>query len=79
MANKPFPFKVCEQCCDSTGGGGSSVEIDKTLSIAGAAADAKAVGDVLGDVKEALERIKALQEQYMSYGVNPASEGGDIE
>lgn len=26
MANKPFPFKVCEQCCDGsgTGGGGAN-------------------------------------------------------
>lgn len=21
MAKKPFPFKVCEQCCDGSGGG----------------------------------------------------------
>lgn len=39
----------------------------------------KQVDGALGDVKEALERIKALQEQYISYGVNPASEGGDTE
>jgi hypothetical protein len=32
------------------GGGGSSVVIDKNLSVEGAAADAKAVGDRLGDV-----------------------------
>ena len=23
MAKKPFPFKVCEQCCDGTSGGGA--------------------------------------------------------
>ncbi len=33
------------------------VEVDTTLSIEGKAADAKAVGDVLGDIHSVLERI----------------------
>jgi hypothetical protein len=43
------------------GGGGTSVTIDKTLSISGAAADAKAVGDQLGDIDSALDRIIEIQ------------------
>lgn len=58
-------------------GGGTSVEVDKTLSIEGAAADAKAVGDALGDVETALDHIIELQEQYKSYAVSTMSEGGD--
>ena len=36
------------------GGGGSSVVVDDTLSIAGAAADAKKTGDEIGDLKSAV-------------------------
>lgn len=37
MSKKPFPFKVCEQCCDGggTGGGGSTggdITIDSAMS-----------------------------------------------
>lgn len=56
----------------SGGGGGSSVEFDTTLSIEGAAADAKAVGDrffeidvafelTIGDIDTALDSIIAIQ------------------
>ena len=27
MANKPFPFSVCEECCTGTGGGGGTVDV----------------------------------------------------
>lgn len=37
--------------------GNSKVELDKTLSVEGKAADAKAVGDVLGDIHSVLKRI----------------------
>ena len=37
--------------------GSSNVEIDKTLSVEGKAADAKAVGDVLGDIHSILKKI----------------------
>lgn len=67
-------------------GGGGSVEIDKTLSKEGAAADAKAVGDALGNVESALDYIIelqnntiALQNEYINYGVSSVSEGGDSE
>ena len=33
------------------GGGGSNVEVDKTLSVDGMAADAKIVGDAIEDIK----------------------------
>ena len=33
------------------------VELDTTLSVEGKAADAKAVGDILGDIHSVLERI----------------------
>ena len=34
MGKKPFPFKVCEQCCSGTGGGGEggNIIIDNTMS-----------------------------------------------
>lgn len=37
--------------------GNTKVELDKTLSVEGKAADAKAVGDVLGDIHSVLKRI----------------------
>lgn len=43
------------------GGGGGSVEIDPTLSIEGAAADAKAVGDKCIQLKEDLDSLEAKQ------------------
>ena len=41
-------------------GGGGAV-VDKTLTIAGAAADAKTVGDQLGDIEAALDHIIQMQ------------------
>jgi hypothetical protein len=40
---------------------GGSVELDTTLSESGKAADAKAVGDAIGDVESALDRIVEIQ------------------
>ncbi len=37
--------------------GTSNLELDETLSQKGKAADAKAVGDILGDIHSVLERI----------------------
>lgn len=51
------------------GGGGTSVTIDKTLSITGAAADAKVVGDQLGNIEAALDHIIQLQNALI---------GGDV-
>lgn len=45
------------------GAGGGDVTIDTTLSIRGAAADAAAVGDALGDISAALDNIIAIQEE----------------
>lgn len=42
---------------EKNGGTGGSVAVDATLSIEGMAADAKAVGDALGYIDEALETI----------------------
>ena len=41
--------------------GGGSVELDTTLSESGKAADAKAVGDAIGNVETALDGIIAIQ------------------
>lgn len=41
--------------------GGGSVELDTTLTEAGKAADAKAVGDKLGDIESALDHIIEIQ------------------
>lgn len=33
MAEKPFPFSVCKECCSpSSGGGGESIIIDTEMS-----------------------------------------------
>jgi hypothetical protein len=47
VVTKYFPF------------GGGSVELDTTLTQKGKAADAKAVGDAIGDVESALDSIEA--------------------
>lgn len=33
MAKKPFPFKVCEQCCTGTSGGGVSIVVDEEFDV----------------------------------------------
>lgn len=43
------------------GNGGGSVELDTTLSVSGKAADAKAVGDAIGDIESALDGIIEIQ------------------
>lgn len=51
------------------GGGGSKVAVDKTLGVAGAAADAKAVGDALAGKASTEEVSRALNGKApMSYG-----------
>ena len=42
-----------------TGSGGSSVAVDTTLTVSGAAADAKAVGDALKELKESTGSISS--------------------
>lgn len=32
MSKKPFPFKVCEQCCSGGGGEGGNIAIDNVMS-----------------------------------------------
>lgn len=48
-----------------SGGGGSSVELDTTLTKEGMAADAKAVGDRIGDIEVALDEIIAIQNELI--------------
>ena len=48
MAKKPFPFKVCEQCCESSGtggGGGLTPEELEKLNNAESIANKKTVID----------------------------------
>lgn len=47
------------------GGGGGSIALDATLTQAGMAADAKAVGDRIGDIETALDAIIAIQEELI--------------
>ena len=67
MAKKPFPFKVCEQCCDgtSTGDGGSIVldtEMSDTSENAVQNKVIKAYVDgITGDIETALDSIIAIQ------------------
>ena len=42
---------------NSLGSGGSNITTDTTLTQSGQAADAKAVGDILGDIHSILKRI----------------------
>lgn len=46
-------------------GGGGSVELDTTLTKEGMAADAKAVGDRIGDIDSALDSIIAIQNELI--------------
>lgn len=48
-ANKAYVDDAISETLENIGVGGSMVDIDATLSIPGAAADAKAVGNALGD------------------------------
>ena len=52
-------------------GSGGSVELDTTLTQAGKAADAAAVGTALGDIEAALDSIIAIQEEL----IGSSSEG----
>lgn len=54
---------------------GGSVELDTTLSVSGKAADAKAVGDAIGDIDSALDSIIAEQEAIIA--IQEALIGGD--
>ena len=47
------------------GGSGDSVELDETLTQAGMAADAKAVGDKIGNIETALDEIIELQNELI--------------
>lgn len=62
-------------------GTGGNVTIDPTLTIEGAAADAKAVGDMFGDVEAALDHIIAQQEGILAlqnYYINVGSDEIEI-
>ena len=45
----------------ATGGGGSTVELDTTLSATGKAADAKAVGDALADKQDTISDLESIR------------------
>lgn len=50
------------------GGGGGSVDLDATLTQAGMAADAKAVGDRLGDIDAAFDELHAYAQALIGGG-----------
>ena len=50
------------------GGGGGSVELDTTLSVAGKAADAKAVGDAIGNIAAAFDELHAYAQALVGGG-----------
>lgn len=53
---------------ENAGGGSGSIEIDTTLTQSGKAADAKAVGDKLGDIETALDSIIEIQNGLIGGG-----------
>ena len=52
MAEKPFPFSVCKECCATGGGGSGDITIDKELSLSSEnAVQNKVVTKELNEVK----------------------------
>ena len=71
MAKKPFPFKVCEQCC--VGGSGGDITIDTAMSDTSENAVQnkvikKYVDDMAGDIETALDNIIAIQNTLIGGG-----------
>lgn len=64
---KPFPFKVCAICCTGGDGDGDSTYVDNTLTIEGAAADAKETGDRLKETESILNKEDFI-DRSIEYG-----------
>lgn len=66
---------------DGEGGGGSSVVVDSTLTVEGAAADAKAVGDVLAGISSPINSINMYYdpETDIEYKKNQDGEWVEVE
>ena len=80
MANKPFPFTVCEECCTGGSGGGITKETDPTVPEWAKAENkptytAKEVG-ALPDTTKIPTRVSELDNDS---GYATKEEVGDIE
>lgn len=58
-------YTAFSKLVDSIKSNPENITIDDTLSVKNAAADAKAVGDKIGDISAALDAIIAIQEELM--------------
>ncbi len=67
MAKKPFPFSVCEKCCNTggeTGGGDLIIDTEMSDTSENAVKNKvikKYVDGITGDIETALDNIIAIQ------------------
>lgn len=69
MANKPFPFSVCKECCVG-GESGGSITIDTEMSDTSENAVQNKVikeyvDNITGDIETALDSIIAIQNNIL--------------
>lgn len=74
MAKKPFPFSVCEKCCNAGGGtGGGDLIIDTEMSDTSENAVQNKViklyvDGITGDIEAGLDNIIAIQNSLIGGG-----------
>ena len=64
MANKPFPFSVCKECC--TSGEGGTVDLTEIENnIEELQSDVADIKEDIGDIDTALDTIIAIQNELL--------------